>query len=224
MLAQSLLPILLATSTLAATLHRGRNCHCPIPTKALDLPSPLSLPSSAPSYVAMGVGVQNYQCLSGNYSSIGADAELYDISCIWETQEFESIQDEAFEIWSKYSGSDPFEESVRHDIERTWHIEVIGQHHFIEENHTLFPEFNFTSAGVTDNFVVANKTADSPAPRNSSENIDWLELKKANVPNPGQLANEVFRVFTRGGQPPHSCQDGSSNISVKYTAQYLFFL
>jgi Protein of unknown function (DUF3455) len=139
---------------------------------------------------------------------------LYDISCIWETQEFESIQDEAFEIWSKYSGSDPFEESVRHDIEQTWHIEVIGQHHFIEENHTLFPEFNFTSAGVTDNFVVANKTADSPAPRNSSENIDWLELKKANVPNPGQLANEVFRVFTRGGQPPHSVSPRSPCLSA----------
>ena len=144
---------------------------------------------------------------------------LLDISCIWRTSESETIQDAAFEIWSKYPSSDPFEEGLSHDIHQELHIDVIGQHHFITENGALLPKFNLTN-GNEDCFIVANKSAGAHAPVNSQENVDWLELKRANIPNPGQLANEVYRVFTKGGQPPRSVSPSQPCLSTIVTIVY----
>jgi hypothetical protein len=68
MLAQSVLPLLLAaTSTLALSFPRGKNCS--VPATALNLQPPFPPLSTPPRYVALGVGVQNYTCnSSGNYT------------------------------------------------------------------------------------------------------------------------------------------------------------
>ena len=64
MLALSLLSLLLATTGFAAPHHRRGS----VPASALKVPSnqtQLVVPTSAPKYVAVGVGNQNYSCTAG---------------------------------------------------------------------------------------------------------------------------------------------------------------
>ena len=66
-------------------------------------------------------------------------------------------------------------------------------------------KWDFTSASFAGNpnaFVVGAKTGDVPAPEDPAVNVDWLSLNK--LDNEGELADEIFRVVTRGGQPPSS--------------------
>ena len=80
---------------------------------------------------------------------------------------------------------------------------ILGQHYFIANPVALSPKWDFTSAseaGHADAFVIGARTGDIPAPTDPSTNIDWLSLKNAG----GDLADQIFRVETRGGQPPAS--------------------
>ena len=81
---------------------------------------------------------------------------------------------------------------------------VLGQHYFITNpSGGLSPKWDFTSAseaGHPDAFVIGVKTGDIPDPSNPHINVDWLSLKNGG----GALADQVFRVQTRGGQPPSS--------------------
>jgi hypothetical protein len=71
MLALSLLPLVLATTGFATPSPKGCN-PASVPDSALQLPSnqtQIVSPSTAPNYVAIGVGNQNYTCTaSGNYT------------------------------------------------------------------------------------------------------------------------------------------------------------
>jgi len=217
MLGRFSLSLLLATATLAVSLHKRHT----IPATALNLSSPFPSPtlSSPPRLVALGVGVQNYTCSSsGNYSSIGAVADLFDISCLYGTAEFAKVQDDVYDIWQK---CDPSQSNLVHELLHEFNIPLVGYHYFINDNGTLRPEFDFTSIGPTkgnpDAFVVAAKAVDVPAP-NRVQDVDWLELTAVS----GKFADEVFRVDTKGGQPPTSCTPGSPPISIKYAAKYWF--
>ena len=71
MLALPLLSLLLASTGLAAPSRKG--CHlAPVPASALQLPgnqTQLVRPDTAPNYVVIGVGNQNYTCTdSGTYT------------------------------------------------------------------------------------------------------------------------------------------------------------
>ena len=136
-------------------------------------------------------------------SSIGAVAALFDISCLYGTEEFAKIQDDAFDIWQKCPNLDPSESNLKNELFNEFKIPLLGYHYFIIYNGTLRPDFDFTSTGANKGnqhaFVVAAKAVDVPAP-NSVADIDWLELKALT----GKLADAVYRVDTRGGQPPTS--------------------
>jgi hypothetical protein len=163
---------------------------------------------------------------------------LYDISCLYGKAEFAQIQDDVFDFWQKYNGNDPSDPNLINEFLSNFYIPLIGNHYFINDTGTLAPKFDFTSAGPTkgnpDAFVVATKAVDVPAP-DSTRDVDWLDLKAVS----GKVADDVFRVETRGGQPPTSvsfspslifftclnmrslqCAPGSGPISVKYAAQY----
>lgn len=137
-------------------------------------------------------------------SSVGAVADLFDISCLYGsngTEEFAKIQDDAFDIWQKCPSLDPSKSNLKNELLDKFKIPLLGYHYFIIYNGTLRPDFDFTSTGankgILDAFVVAAKAVDVPAP-NSVEDVDWLELKAL----AGKLANAVYRVDTRGGQAP----------------------
>jgi hypothetical protein len=97
---------------------------------------------------------------------------------------------------------------------------VLGQHYYIANSTgtAILPKWDFTSAsqsGHADAFVIGAKTGDIPAPFNPAVNVDWVSLKNATAD--GNLATQVFRVDTQGGQPPANV----SNRSVIFTKAFM---
>ena len=144
---------------------------------------------------------------------------MLDISCLYGTAEFAAIQDDVFNFWQEYNGNDTSDANLINEFLSKFNTPLIGYHYFINDTGTLSPKFDFTSAGPTkgnpDAFVVGTKAAGVPAP-NSARDIDWIELKAVS----GKVADEVFRVETRGGQPPTSVSFSSSLIFFKPIQTY----
>jgi len=173
-----------------------------------------------PIYIAAGIGTQNYSCdTTGTYTSIGAVAILYDVSCVYN----------AINAIGGHGGASSATTAIIAKVQSALGSSplVLGHHYFVT-NPTgaagTSPKFDFTSdsqSGNPDAFVVTAKTAGIPAPHNPTINVDWLEL--AAIPGQGDLAKHVFRIFTVGGQPPASCTPGSLPIEVPYIANYWFF-
>ncbi|GJE92685.1 hypothetical protein PsYK624_088400 [Phanerochaete sordida] len=217
----------LATAAIAAFAYPMSQCSTAgdtitFPDGTSALPAP---PAEDPSFIALGVGVQNYTCAStGTFTSTGAVAELFNLACKPE-DDFDSATDRAFARWS----AAPVDVTAFDLIARfKGSPRVLGQHYFIVNPVTgsgLSAKWDFTSASLSghpDAFVVGARTGDVPAPTDPTVNIDWLSLSA--VPNlGGDLADDVYRVQTRGGQPPVSCTPGTPDISVRYVSQYWFF-
>jgi hypothetical protein len=219
----SLVSLLLATPALAAPLQ---SASCDISTITLHLPADQSLlvaPTSAPSFIVLGVGVQNYTCspsstytsvhlhhslifqslFNRTYRSTGAVAELFDISCLTETPDFATIQDTAY---ASLPADPPYATSaeVISLMQELKLSTILGQHYFVPTPTThigISPNWDFTSSGPTagnlNAFVIAAKVASIPAPTGSND-VDWVSLTSVQ----GELATQVFRTDTKGGQPP----------------------
>jgi len=222
----SLASLLLALPTLA--LPSVKQC-CNLSNATLPLPSnqtALTELTSAPSFVAVAVGAQNYTCnaTSLTYYNVGAVAELFDISCLSDTPAFTTIQNDAFGVWDNASPS----VTAQDVIKKLGHnLLILGQHYYVPNPNTtagnpaISPKWDFTSASEkrkAEAFVIGAKIGDLPAPTGKSD-VDWVQLKKVE----GELADTVYRVDTKGGQPPASCTAGAPLLSVKYTAQYWLF-
>ncbi|KAJ7668946.1 hypothetical protein B0H17DRAFT_1247984 [Mycena rosella] len=195
---------------------------CNTSTAVMDLPAgqtQLVSPTSAPLFVLLGVGIQNYTCSSttSTYTSIGAVASLFDISCL-EKSQFASVQTKAYTAWDS-----PAAGACASEIgSRVGAPKLLGFHYFVTSpsGTGISPKWDFTStARVPTAYVIGAKTGDITAPTASATNVDWLELNGVQ----GALATKIFRVDTVNGQPPASCVAGSAPISVKYTAKYYLY-
>ncbi|KDQ31887.1 hypothetical protein PLEOSDRAFT_1034910 [Pleurotus ostreatus PC15] len=168
---------------------------CDISNAELSLPPGLPPPTSPPSYISVAIGVQNYTC---------ADTGAYTYASLPKPRR-------------TYCSS---------ECTRRLTPTILGQHYFITNPITgsgLSPKWDFTSQGATkgnpDAFVVGARSGGVPAPT-GPQDIDWLFLTGVQ----GQLADQIYRVDTRGGQPPATCTPGSAPISVKYASKYCKFL
>ncbi|KAH7870889.1 uncharacterized protein C8R40DRAFT_613845 [Lentinula edodes] len=200
---------------------------CAVSTATIDTSgTTLPAPSFAPSFIGLGVGTQNYTCGSaGTYTSTGALAELFDVSCLVGQSSFTSLQSTAFAAWNSSTSTAVSSTSgVLSSANVISSPITLGQHYFITNPVTgsgLSPKWDFTSnalAGNADAFVVAAKIDDVAAPTGSAD-VDWLYLTNL-TGTTGTLANEIYRIDTQGGQPPASCTSGTADITVKYTAMY----
>ncbi|KAJ7785287.1 hypothetical protein DFH07DRAFT_787339 [Mycena maculata] len=219
-----LLTALSAALLVSAVPAPSEKC-CDTSAAVMNLPSnqtALVSPTTAPLYVALGVGVQNYSCSSTTlkYTSIGAVASLFDISCIDKTPAFANIQTTAFKLW------DSVPASVTASLigSKVAAPNLLGYHYFVVgPTGALVPKWDFTStgknAGNSSAYVIGAKVGDIASPTTPATNIDWLALNNAS----GSLASKIFRIDTVNGQPPTSCVAGSANISVKYTAKYYLY-
>ncbi|KAF9068680.1 hypothetical protein BDP27DRAFT_1421670 [Rhodocollybia butyracea] len=219
------LPILLLLVAGSPSNCRER---CGISKAVIDTSgTTLPPPSYAPSFIGLGVGTQNYTCGStGTYTNVGALAQLFDASCLVGHSSFTELAATAFEAWNSSESADLSGCSDRVISQADVIKNVItmpvtlGYHYFVTNPKTgsLSPEWDFTDgafAGDAKAYVVASKIDDDPAPTGVAD-IDWLYLT-----NPtGTLAQEIYRVDTKGGQPPASCIPGSAEITVKYTSMY----
>ncbi|KAJ7659142.1 hypothetical protein DFH06DRAFT_1130701 [Mycena polygramma] len=196
---------------------------CDTSQVVMDLPSnqtALVAPSTPPLFVLLGVGVQNYTCSNTTFASIGAVASLFDISCL-DNEEFSRVQTTAFNIWEHAYAGVP--STLIGALVGAPHLD--GFHYFVPSpsGTGLSPKWDFTStgkfAGNSTAFVLGAKVGDILAPTDPAANVDWLSLNRVD----GDLASQIFRIDTVGGQPPTSCVAGTTPISVKYTAKYYLY-
>lgn len=155
------------------------------------------------------------------YRLIGALAEIFDSSCLYGTPAFKSAPTVAYDKWTATTNLTVQE--IIATLRLTSDPSVLGQHYYVPNpvGSGLSPKWDFTSSGVTagdpNAYVIGAKIGDLPS--SDPNDIDDLMVKAVE----GDLASEVFRVQTNGGQPPTKCEAGSWNITVKYTAQYCKF-
>ncbi|KAJ7669539.1 hypothetical protein DFH06DRAFT_1181434 [Mycena polygramma] len=227
MLNFAILPLLFSAVSASAVQRRAPGRHCDISGAKMTLPSNqtlLAAPTQSPSYIGLAIGTQNYTCGStGTYTNVGAVAELFDASCFYGTPEFPELQKLAYTIWESAPPAVPISEIIK--FLQPFHatFNVLGQHFFVTSpsGTGLSPRWDFTSGALTghaDAFVIAAKAGDIPAPTGSAD-VDWLSLNKVQ----GDLATQVFRINTVGGQPPASCTAGSPPIEVKYASMYWLY-
>ena len=138
------------------------------------------------------------------FSSAGAYAEIFDVSCVHSSDSYASITKLAFEAW-KIAPKSLKPATVIKALAHLHSSIILGQHYFVPNaaGTALTPKWDFTSAseaGHPNAFVIGAKTGDIPAPTNPTINVDWLSLSGAS----GDLANQIFRLETNGGQPPSS--------------------
>jgi len=208
--------------------------HCPLNRDTIDFPagSTIGVPAGQnPEFITIGRGTQNYTCHNGTFASVGAVAELFDISCLFtDFALFKSIEDIALLLpRSNFANTTAaLAHFNRSDVDTVSSIltsrQLLLGHHFFSDfpagSSTIEPEFDFTEAlNNPTQFIISNKTAQIPDPRNATANVAWLQL--ANLT--GSLAKSVFRVDTAGGVQPTSCTTEGQNIEVEYAAKYWFF-
>ncbi|EEB90396.1 hypothetical protein MPER_11405 [Moniliophthora perniciosa FA553] len=125
-------------------------------------------------YIAYGFGTQNYTC--------GADGKYASAGAVAQL----------YDISCGYSPG-AFVPNTR----------PLGQHYFVSDPTTgtgISPKWDLTSSFANSNaFVIAARSAGIPASTGPSD-VDWLYLTHVQ----GELANDVYRTDTRGGQPPAS--------------------
>lgn len=187
---------------------------CPVNNVTLPLPAGATIAVPAgqtPIAIAMGVGVQNYTCSNGTFTSAGAVASLYDISCLAGTPEFASVQDNFFAL-------PPFAQQVIRGVADRTPL-LYAKHYFVTNPTTgtgISPKFALAANGGSV-FTTLAKTGSIHSPT-STANVDWLQLNSI----AGTLATTVFRVDTKAGQPPTTCT-GTSATSIPYAAKYYFY-
>ncbi|CAE6458922.1 unnamed protein product [Rhizoctonia solani] len=216
--------IILSALTLALTVPTEKGYGCDVSRAKLDLPNTqvISIPDGVkPEYIVLAIGTQNYTCAAaGNYTSAGALSMLIDISCLYGSDRklFEDVQDSTYNLFSRSGDSMPTLKQIEAVV--GYYPYVLGEHYFIPQDGAIAPKFDFSeSQGMNDEaFVVGRQVGGIPSPE-GPENINWLQLERTS----GQLAKYIFRVNTRGGQPPQSCDKEGQNITVPYTSKYWFF-
>jgi hypothetical protein len=202
---------------------------CDVSSAVLPLPAgqtTLQQPTNESAhFIGVAFGVQNYTCSSANtYTSVGAVAELFDISCYYGSPLFNIIQEPLFEMWSKLPDDITVQEAIEFLPSYVPVDLILAQHYFINTTGVLSPTWDFRASqrfhDVGDALFVGKSRASLPDPVNATESVAWLDVEHVS----GDIAAEVFRVSTVGGQPPTTCTSGTSpDIHVKYTSQYWFF-
>ncbi|KAF9459662.1 hypothetical protein BDZ94DRAFT_997925 [Collybia nuda] len=221
MLVNLLIPLTLAAASLARP--RPFTSSCDISNAQINLPttSPtLAPPTSHPSFIALSIGTQNYTCTSaGTYANIGAVAELFDLSCLYKTK----FQEAAYTLW-KAAPAYVTPQMIIDLLHDSNSPNILGQHYIIKNPITGIggvPKWDFSSQGEhnPDAWVLAAPAAGMPAPT-GTQDVPWIALNNIQ----GALADQVYRVDTKGGQPANTtCTPGSPVITVRYSAKYWLF-
>jgi hypothetical protein len=142
------------------------------------------------------------------FSSAGAVAQLYDISCLYQSSPtlFGTIQEPLYDAWVGWP-DDSTVQQLAAVIPAFVSPEVIQADHYFIPNPAgagLSPVWDFRTnqrfQGKDNAFLVGKVAASVVPPVDPPHNINWLRVGKV----AGDIANEVFRIDTIGGQPPTS--------------------
>ncbi|EKM57506.1 uncharacterized protein PHACADRAFT_91054 [Phanerochaete carnosa HHB-10118-sp] len=181
------------------------------------------------NFVGLGFGVQNYTCTqNNNFTNVGAVAELIDVSCLINSTRFDQLPQLIFDSWNTTDEATSIQDFIA--ASNSFNPpDILAQHFFVPNPSgagSVSPEWNFESLGnrkfqnQPNAFVVAIGKASIPAP-NKVQDVNWLDVVNIGGQAGGQIADEVLRTSTVGGQPPPTCEFGQSqDISVKYASFY----
>jgi len=208
--------------------------HCDLSNVSIPLPDAqlavLGHPNTSyPTAIGVAFGVQNYTCSqSNNFTSTGAVAQLYDISCLYYSSPslFSTIQEPLYNAWVNLS-SEITVQQITAIIPFFLSPEITQADHYFISNPAgagLSPVWDFRATqrfyGQEDAIIVGKGVGSVVPPVDPADNINWLRVGKVS----GDIANEVYRIDTIGGQPPTSCTYGQTkDISVRYASQYWFY-
>ncbi|KAF8315818.1 hypothetical protein DL93DRAFT_2078520 [Clavulina sp. PMI_390] len=187
----------------------------------MTVPSGLAPHSGTPEYAVIGVGVQNYTCQAGVWTSVGAVASLYDASCFADnTSLFNNLPQLVYNfVFAGGEGSKGGKSCSFKANDQDVSMEPTLQHFFVPapSGTGLAPRFNLDDSSK---YGIMSKTASITSPDNAGD-VAWLQLS----PSQGNLASAIYRIHTYKGQPPTTpCTTPSSKVlSVNYAAQYIFF-
>ncbi|EKM50280.1 uncharacterized protein PHACADRAFT_264884 [Phanerochaete carnosa HHB-10118-sp] len=197
------------------------------------LPAPVA---SYPTYTALSVGVQNYTCVNNAWSPIGAITYLFDISCLPQEHHapFTSFIGALWEAAPPtYTAADivSLTEEINPGV-------ALGIHYWIPDpvnvtSGKIFAKWDFSQSERMENdtnkanaFLVASEVGSVPDPTNPALNSPWLTepvLVIDGQPD-GDLATQVFRFNSNGGQPPNTtCGSSADFLQVKSTLDFWFF-
>ena len=138
------------------------------------------------------------------HRSTGAVAELLDASCMAFESYFPPLQNNLFQIWELVP--QPIQAII--DVLHQLNPPTVLAQHFFQPNPVtgsgVSPVWDFRSnprfKGHDDAFVLARGNGSIPSPQDPSKDVAWLHVVKVQ----GDIADDVFRFDTVGGQPPTS--------------------
>lgn len=151
---------------------------------------------------------------------------LFDISCLSGQAEFSNIQEDAYNIWSTFSGSDPSDPTITQQLNQKFQIGFLGTQSFADQGGSgLFSVFNFTQGSTSSGWINANAgdisnlnaaysqqgMIDVPS-KDSSADIDWQQLRKAS----GTLPNTLYRLNTVQGTSADSTSVRSRYVPILF--------
>ncbi|KAF2439310.1 hypothetical protein P171DRAFT_120590 [Karstenula rhodostoma CBS 690.94] len=185
----------------------------------------LPVPTGELKYVLLGVGTQNYTCLTGNATdapdTTGATAKLYDLGTRLNVDPLAQWKIPAI------SGL-----ALSLSTFGTWQLDMyltaegynqwLGNHFFTLK----VPTFSLYRTKTTPHpLALVSKKADQDAPKTACQGtkgegaVKWLYLvDDANLSQGG--VNTVYRLETAGGDKPATCQGQKKYFEVPYAAQY----
>ncbi|KAJ4349437.1 uncharacterized protein N0V89_008052 [Didymosphaeria variabile] len=191
-----------------------------MPANTLPAPTDLEL-----KYVLLGVGTQNYTCLTGNAAdapdTTGATAKLYDLGT--------KLNNDPLAQWKipAISGL-----ALSLSAFGTWQLDMylnaegynqwLGNHFFTLK----VPTFSLYKTKTTPHpLAMVAKKADQDAPKTACQGttgegaVKWLYLADDTNLSVGGV-NTVYRLETAGGNKPDTCQGMQNYFEVPYAAQY----
>jgi hypothetical protein len=72
---------------------------------------------------------------------------MYDISCLYDKPEFDTIQKDAYNDWDTYGFSNPLDPGFTQLLKDHIGITADGAYYFVQQNGTLVPVWDLTSNG-----------------------------------------------------------------------------
>ncbi|EKM48457.1 uncharacterized protein PHACADRAFT_266353, partial [Phanerochaete carnosa HHB-10118-sp] len=199
---------------------------------------PLPMPNtSAPVYTTLSVGMQNYTCgCDGQWAyAQGGLTYLFDISCLPQMHHkpFTSFIAAIWDSAPPTVTNQDFEalvEGINPGV-------GLGLHYWIPNpinaSAGISAVWDFSKAERFQNdtnkanaFLVAAETGNVPDPINPVINSPWLyePVLDVNGQPDGQLATQVYRFNSNGGQAPNtSCTPGAPTLQVKSTLDFYFY-
>ena len=149
------------------------------------------------------------------HSAFGAVTELFDISCIPLTAQA-SFTTFVHDLWL----AAPPEMTALDLISQFDKLNppyALGQHYFVPNrgnasDPNIYAKWDFSSASLKHDknaknaYSVGVRTGQVPSPDDPTHDADWLSLTPLLVDGKpdGELADQVFRLHSNGGNPPDS--------------------